>query len=404
VDFRKAFDSVNREALWHVLQARGVHAKLLSLIKDLYSGCRACILSNGATSRWFAMSSGVRQGCPMSPTLFNVFIDFLARLVIAACKEKGVHGFTVAFRINGILYAAPTGNPALLTLLMLLYADDMVLLAPNATALHMALLALEHITCDWGMAINYDKTKIVVFNPPPVTPPAAPQPPPPQPPPGQQQQQQQQHVACTLRGGTVAEASHFSYLGGIAEASCQQEREISKRLRVAGVAFSCLRSRVFAARGVSLDTKMAIYKTTVVPALLYGAAESWAPTAAQLQQLDVFNTTCLRRITHTRRDSCMRNEELYRLTGQPAISCLLRAHRLRWLGHVARGNDKGAVKQLMFAHEIPGLARQRGRPHGTWPDVANGDVNVARVGGDWYAKCQNRGVWKNVVSDCSTVG
>jgi hypothetical protein len=400
VDFRKAFDSVNREALWRVLLARGVDPKLLGLIKDLYSGCQACISSNGTTSQWFPMSSGVRQGCPMSPTLFNVFIDFLARLVIAACEEQGVRGFTVAFRINGQLVAAPVGNPSLLALLMLLYADDMVLLAPSAAALHVALLALERITCDWGMAINYDKTKIVVFSPPhtaaPSTAAAAQQP--------TQQQPSSQHAACALQAGTVAEVSHFSYLGSIAESGCQQEREISKRLRTAGVAFSQMQRRVFAARGVSLATKMAIYKAAVVPSLLYGAAESWAPTAAQLQRLDVFNTSCLRRITHTRRESCMPNEELYRLTGQPAISALLRAHRLRWLGHVARTGDNAAVKQLMFAHEVPGMACLRGRPSITWPDVAKGDMDMIGVAGDWYDMCQDRAVWRDVVSGCSTVG
>jgi hypothetical protein len=277
----------------------------------------------------------------------------------------------------------------------------------------VALLILERTTREWGMAINYDKTKIVVFGQPPAPPAAAVPPPPPHQRRQQQQQQQQQqpapqpppqHAACRLTGGMVAEVSQFSYLGSIAEANCQQEREINKRLRTAGVAFNQLQRRVFAARGVSLATKMAIYKSTVVPALLYGAAETWAPTAAQLQRLDVFNTSCLRRITHMRRDSGMSNVQLYKMTGQPAISILLRAHRMRWLGHVARSSDGAAVKQLLFAHQIPGMAHQRGRPHATWPDVAWGDLNMIGEGGDWYTKCQDRDVWRGVVSGCSTVG
>ena len=93
VDFRKAFDSVNREALWRLLEARGVAPKLVSLIRDLYDGCEACVVANGETSPWFPMATGVRQGCPMSPTLFNVYIDFLARLVAQRCQQRGVQGF-----------------------------------------------------------------------------------------------------------------------------------------------------------------------------------------------------------------------------------------------------------------------------------------------------------------------
>ena len=78
VDFRKAFDSVNHEVMWRILKARGVHPKLLALIKDLYSGSRARVAAHGTESGWFDIRMGVRQGCPLSPLLFNIYMDFLA--------------------------------------------------------------------------------------------------------------------------------------------------------------------------------------------------------------------------------------------------------------------------------------------------------------------------------------
>ena len=78
MDFRKAFDSVNHEVMWRILKARGIHPKLLALIKDLYNGSRARVAAHGTESGWFDIRTGVRQGCPLSPLLFNIYMDFLA--------------------------------------------------------------------------------------------------------------------------------------------------------------------------------------------------------------------------------------------------------------------------------------------------------------------------------------
>ena len=60
VDFSKAIDSVNHEALWEVLEARGTHPKLISLIKDLYEGNRVRVVGQGVQSEWFCIRTGVR--------------------------------------------------------------------------------------------------------------------------------------------------------------------------------------------------------------------------------------------------------------------------------------------------------------------------------------------------------
>ena len=119
VDFKQAFDSVNHAVLWEVLKARGVHPKLVNMISDLYNGSRARVTAHGCTSDWFDLMTGVRQGCPLSPTLFNVFIDFIVRQVIAACAEQGVHCFTMAFCFHNSI--VPMGEDANVTVLMLLY-------------------------------------------------------------------------------------------------------------------------------------------------------------------------------------------------------------------------------------------------------------------------------------------
>ena len=54
----------------------------------------------GTETDWFDIRTGVRKGCPLSPLLFNIYMDFLARQVIPECEEAGMRGFEVAYRIN----------------------------------------------------------------------------------------------------------------------------------------------------------------------------------------------------------------------------------------------------------------------------------------------------------------
>jgi len=82
VDLSRAFDSVNRDALWQILELRGVSPTILARIKSLYVNCTASVQVNGATSVPFPVDTGVRQGCPMSPLLFNCFIDTVVRSLL----------------------------------------------------------------------------------------------------------------------------------------------------------------------------------------------------------------------------------------------------------------------------------------------------------------------------------
>eukprot|EP00798_Chlamydomonas_sp_ICE-L_P006783 gene6783-biopygen2694 len=70
VDYRKAFDSVNREAMWTLMAARGVDPHLVSLVKEMYNGYSGEVLIQGYRSRKFEMKTGVRQGCALSPLLY----------------------------------------------------------------------------------------------------------------------------------------------------------------------------------------------------------------------------------------------------------------------------------------------------------------------------------------------
>jgi len=139
IDFRSAFDSVNRNALWQLLIADGVPTKIVNLIKAYYASTKARVLVGSESTRDFDLTSGVRQGCVLSPMLFNVAIDYIMRHSL-----RGYEGVEISQGYS-------IGD--------LEYADDIVILGKGIEAVQGALTRIQKFAKDIGLAINADKTK-----------------------------------------------------------------------------------------------------------------------------------------------------------------------------------------------------------------------------------------------------
>ena len=74
VDFKAAFDTIWREALWKCLRSIGVDKVLVDLIESMYKQTKCSVMVNGKITDWFEVVVGVRQGCLLSPSLFNLFL------------------------------------------------------------------------------------------------------------------------------------------------------------------------------------------------------------------------------------------------------------------------------------------------------------------------------------------
>ena len=110
VDFKKAFDTVPRHLLWKVLEEMGVHGRILDIMKSMYAHDSAAVRSSEGISAIFRCLLGVKQGCPLSPTLFGLYVDGLERHLLDTASID-----------------APTPLGTLVPLL--LYADDLILLS-----------------------------------------------------------------------------------------------------------------------------------------------------------------------------------------------------------------------------------------------------------------------------------
>ena len=142
VDFSKAYDKINRNKLWKKLAAFGINDKFLNALKALYKDVQCCVKVNGVKSRWFPVNIGLKQGCTLSPTLFNLYTTDLA----SALKSSGK-----GVSCDNICVHA------------LFYADDICLMAESPEDLQAMLTKLATWCKDWDLVINTIKTQIVHF-------------------------------------------------------------------------------------------------------------------------------------------------------------------------------------------------------------------------------------------------
>jgi hypothetical protein len=144
VDFSKAYDTVWREGLFHKLLDYGISLKFVKLLKDMYSRLQTSVQLPDGISAPFPSKVGLKQGCNLSPILFNLFINDLI-------DELNANNSVDAPKLCELQVSC------------LLYADDLVLISKSHSGLQSALDTLAKFTQDWHLKINETKTKCLTF-------------------------------------------------------------------------------------------------------------------------------------------------------------------------------------------------------------------------------------------------
>ena len=144
VDFKKAFDRVWHAALWSTMKLYNINANLIKVIESLYSKATSAVYYNGSVGEWFRTTAGVRQGCLLSPALFNIFLE---RIMTDALEN---HEGSVS--IGGR------------TITNLSFADDIDALAGKEDELVRLINHLDTTSTKYGMEISAEKTKLMANN------------------------------------------------------------------------------------------------------------------------------------------------------------------------------------------------------------------------------------------------
>ena len=145
IDYKKAFDSIDREALWKVLEHFGIKGNMLATFKSIYSQVKCDVRGEGGNTDFLNCPSGLKQGCILSPMLFS----YLIQVVRNEVHKTGGHGIQLF--------------PDVTEILILLFADDLVIIADSPYKLQLNLNVLKDISQRLGLVVNFEKSKIVVF-------------------------------------------------------------------------------------------------------------------------------------------------------------------------------------------------------------------------------------------------
>ena len=146
VDFSKAYDSVPRTKLWEILIEKGLKGKLLDMLQSMHSNILAAVrVGKTDITGFFSCTTGVKQGCILSTLLFSLYVSKLETIM----RTSGVSGIETL--------------PNDVSIFLLMYIDDLCIFSDNDIDLQRKIRVLDDFCKEWGLILNLNKTKIIVF-------------------------------------------------------------------------------------------------------------------------------------------------------------------------------------------------------------------------------------------------
>ena len=350
IDFKKAFDRVWHLGLMRILEHYNIPRKLLELVRSLYNQATSAVRCGMDISGWFKQSVGVRQGCILSPDLFNLFLEHVLREALDAYQD--------GCRMNGY------------RITNLRFADDIALLGETQDECQRQLNAIENASERFGLEISAQKTKgMLVSNEP---------------------------ADLTIHlsgGGAIEQVEHFKYLG--TEVTGRNDTLLDIRCRTAQATVSLSKLQAVWSNGrISTATKLRLWNCLVMPVALYGC-ENWVLSMSAKRKIQAFEMKCLRRVLGISWQQHVTNSEVARRSGidEGNIIKMIERKQRAWLGKILRMDDNKLPKLALQAHQLG--RRRRGRPKSTWlPEVLRGK-KLSQCCNDVY----NNQKWKAFVAN-----
>jgi hypothetical protein len=348
IDFKQAFDNINRHSLVEQMQQMKIPEKLIKLTKMTMDDSRARISTTECVTNEINIERGVRQGDALSTTLFNIALG-------GAIKAAG---------LDRAITASATQ--------VIAYAGDVALITRDKKSLGAALQKLVTETEKRGLQLNQDKTKYMIIS-----------------------RRKTDYIRETNLGSyTFKKVEHFKYLGVNVNEKNERSAEIKERIQAADKAYWKYQ-RYLKDHHVSRATKIKIYKAAIRPLATY-AAETMRLTTTDEENLGIFKRKVLRKIAGPRRIEyrTLMNHDIRDLTEGEDNVGFVKTQRLRWFGHVQRRDTQHILRKTLNWRPVKG--KPRGRPRIRWEDQIHEDIR--RIGiEDWRNKIQDRKIWEKTI-------
>lgn len=327
VDYTKAFDCVEHDKLWKALRVVGVSPHLIRLIRSLYSEQEASVRTRYGDTEWFKIAKGTRQGCILSPFLFNLYAEVIMRKINLDEQNIGV-------KIGGR------------TISNLRYADDTTLMAESEKDLKKLILKLKEESEKVGLHLNIKKTKIMT-------------------------NAENKEVRITINNEGVEVVDSFIFLGSLVKHDGGSTAEIRRRLALGRAAMASM-DKIWKCKDVSVATKRRLVSAIVFPIATYGC-ETWTLISDDQKKIDSFELWCWRRLLRIPWTAKTTNKAvLERINPEMSLGGKIIRQKLSYFGHVMRANS---LEKEVILGKVSGR-RKRGAPKTRWLDTIKKDMGM----------------------------
>ena len=282
IDYRKAFDIVDRTSLWNKLLLSDINGNFFKVVNNMYTQAKSCVIKDGEKSSLFDCNIGVRQGENLSPLLFAMFINDFKEFISE--RYDGLDVLPEKLQSSLLDH----GIDVYMKLFTLLYADDTIVLAKSEQELQCALNAVSDYCKRWYLNVNIDKTKIVIFS----------------------RGKVRKTGSFTFNNQALEVVDDYVYLGITFNYNNSFRKAQAKQLNQARRAMYSMLNKIYHL-DLPVDIQIELFDQLVLPILLYGS-EIWGFDV--IRDLEVFHMKFCKQILKVNKSTanCMVLGELGR--------------------------------------------------------------------------------------------
>lgn len=334
LDLEKAFDMIRIDFLPEILLQYGVPHYLINLLVISCMHEQNCISWMGERTAPINKSRGVKQGCPISPYLFNVILDWVMKQLKSRLSLYGIELFT------------GEKDKDLNLPMVLTYADDTSFLAENVQQLERILVEFIPILAHVGMKINVGKSSVIVKEGTNMTLP----------------------TTISIAGSSFKVVTTAKVLGVSITSSAHRRDFIRERCNGSIRLFKSLLPSLKKLRA-PIDTLMCLYHSLICPSLVYGH-KSGSMTEANRRSLMHRELQILRDLVSVAHP-VPKNRSVFQLLDRKTINRKISVYRIRYYGHISRRRSDTLLQK---AKNFRLTSKRRvGRPRYTFNDTLTYD-------------------------------